>query len=221
MRSRVFSHGLGTIRWEPCGRSAAAETLAPCPVPGELDSDPVRPGSAGVEGSRRRRQLRRGTRRSSSTADSACSTGAFCLSITFFPSSRSPSICTCPRPGWELWRVHRLLLFLVDLLAAFLLTRAIRNFSDSRLIPLLESSPIAPMIGVLYVIFCQKFQGGAAGHLHHYANLFLILALLSISRILVRSIHDPVAWFLGGSAPGAGPPSFWPSTASSPSSRRS
>jgi len=88
-------------------------------------------------------------------------------------------------------QAHRLLLFLVDLAGGGLLIGTFRHFARARLIPLLPHSLIPPMGGVLFVIFSQMFKGGAAGNLHHYANLFLIVALFGISRSLARSALEP------------------------------
>lgn len=83
-------------------------------------------------------------------------------------------------------QAHRVLVFLVDLAGGWLLIGTLRQFAQARLMPLLPSSLIPPMSGVLFVIFSQMFKGGAAGHLHHYANFFLIVALFGISRGLAR-----------------------------------
>ncbi|MEB3322521.1 MAG: hypothetical protein VKI81_06830, partial [Synechococcaceae cyanobacterium] len=81
-------------------------------------------------------------------------------------------------------QLHRLLIFLVDLAAAALLVRALRRLAQAGLMPLREGSVIPPMSAVLFLVLSQMFQGGAAGHLQHYANLFLVAALFFLSGFL-------------------------------------
>jgi hypothetical protein len=88
-------------------------------------------------------------------------------------------------------QAHRVLIFLVDVVGGLLLIGTFRQFSQARLIPLLPNSLIPPMVGVLFVIFSQMFQGGAAGNLHHYANFFLIVALFCISHHLAAAERRP------------------------------
>jgi hypothetical protein len=95
-------------------------------------------------------------------------------------------------------RAHRLLIFLVDLAAAVLLVPSLRRLAAAGLMPLAPGSVVAPMAGVLFLVLSQMLRGGAAGHLEHFANLFLVVALFVLSGSL-RSGQGP-----GRGAGGAG-----------------
>lgn len=86
--------------------------------------------------------------------------------ILFAPSAWSGSILA-----------HRLLILALNLVGGALLCRTLRRCSRLDLIKLRDDSLIPDLAGALFVTFSQIFPSGLSGHLHQFANLFLLAAL--------------------------------------------
>ncbi|QPN55564.1 hypothetical protein I1E95_10115 [Synechococcus sp. CBW1107] len=74
-------------------------------------------------------------------------------------------------------RAHRMLTLLLNLGGGLLLALAIRQLARGGLLPLRDGSLVPVGGAVLYVTMSQKMLGGLSGHLHQFANAFLVVAL--------------------------------------------
>lgn len=79
-------------------------------------------------------------------------------------------------------RGHRILILLLNMASAALLARTITLLSRRDLLALMDRSLIPMGSAILYIAMSQKMIGGLSGHLHHYANAFLVLGLFLLAR---------------------------------------
>ncbi|MEB3256617.1 MAG: hypothetical protein VKJ05_09550 [Synechococcaceae cyanobacterium] len=79
---------------------------------------------------------------------------------------------------------HRLLILAVNLLGGLLLIGALRQLAAAGLVALRPASRVPLAAGTTFVVCGQMFPGGMSGHLHQFANTFLVLALFCVSRSL-------------------------------------
>ena len=96
--------------------------------------------------------------------------------------------------------LHRLLILALNLLGGWLLYRSVLRFSRLDLIRLRPDSPVPELAGALFVTFSQLFPSGLSGHLHQFANLFLVIALFltaGIGQSLAAGVEVPAPLQVG------------------------
>ncbi len=86
---------------------------------------------------------------------------------------------------------HRLLILAVNLLGGLLLMGALRHLAGTGLVALRPRSRVPLAAATTFVICGQMFPGGMSGHLHQFANTFLVLALFCVSRSLRPAAAAP------------------------------
>lgn len=79
-------------------------------------------------------------------------------------------------------RAHRVLTLLLNIGGGLLLAAAIRQLARSGLVPLRDGSLVPLGSAALFVTMSQKMVGGLSGHLHQFANAFLVVALALLAH---------------------------------------
>jgi len=82
---------------------------------------------------------------------------------------------------------HRLLILGANLLGGILLARALRHLGAARLILLRPDSMVPLLGGTVFVVLGQMFPGALSGQLVQFANVFLVLGLHGVSRLVSRA----------------------------------
>ncbi|MCX5932715.1 MAG: hypothetical protein NTW83_13070 [Cyanobacteria bacterium] len=83
-------------------------------------------------------------------------------------------------------RSHRMLVFLLNAATALVLARSVGSLGRCGWIAAAPRFPLPWVAAALYLLLSQKLVGGLSGHIHHYANTFLVLALACLSREVAR-----------------------------------
>ncbi|WP_322773776.1 hypothetical protein [Synechococcus sp. CBW1107] len=84
-------------------------------------------------------------------------------------------------------RAHRMLTLLLNIGSGLLLALAIRQLARNGLVPLRDGSLVPLGSAALFVTMSQKMLGGLSGHLHQFANAFLLLALALLALQVPRT----------------------------------
>lgn len=92
-------------------------------------------------------------------------------------------------------RAHRVLTLLLNIGGGLLLADAIRQLASRGLVPLRHGSLVPLGSAALFVVMSQKMLGGLSGHLHQFANAFLVLAV----ALLARQVPKPRRFGLAAS----------------------
>ncbi len=83
-------------------------------------------------------------------------------------------------------RSHRILVVLLNAATALVLARSIGSLRSSGWIATGPRYPLPWVAAALYLLLSQKLVGGLSGHIHHYANSFLVFGLACLSREVAR-----------------------------------
>jgi hypothetical protein len=83
-------------------------------------------------------------------------------------------------------RSHRVLVVLLNAATALVLARSVGSLRRSGWIATGPRYPLPWVAAALYLLLSQKLVGGLSGHIHHYANSFLVFGLACLSREVAR-----------------------------------